>query len=374
MTYPPDHHRVIAAVRLGWAVVETRGRNRSDAPKGASPALPEAGSDDPLPLRIERSPMELRIEAQSTLTYLARHLGVDNHPDQESFGAAIDHAARALERARRLDGPDSPSAHHAWGLLASLIWRFDAQVQDRLTAMSEKEGSGYQLGRGLAECYWALDPGAAKGWSSWLFLFDKARCDELAMLVGRLSGYLQTYSAAAVAGSLEVWKLVAGNEQWRRQASVENDLYHQVRTWYELLVLDQDPTKLVEPYQLLRDWRGTARAATIFVPQLLLAALGLGALLVFTFALSANPPARWLEALTSAVAVVGLSTATVTAKVKSASQALTTRLKQDAYTDLIIESITKAPKLPSRTRRQQGLPTVGQAGRRRSITPSTPLP
>ena len=71
---------------------------------------------------------------------------------------------------------------------------------------SDTQACGYQLGRGLAECYWALDPGSAEGWDSWTFLFDQARCGELSRLAGRLSGYMQPFGAPAITGSLEVWK------------------------------------------------------------------------------------------------------------------------------------------------------------------------
>jgi hypothetical protein len=38
------------------------------------------------------------------------------------------------------------------------------------------------------------------------------------------------------------------------------DLYSQLRTWYELLVLGKDPTTDIRPFQLIRNWRATLRA------------------------------------------------------------------------------------------------------------------
>ena len=47
------------------------------------------------------------------------------------------------------------------------MWQFDAHVQDRLAALSESQAIGYQLGRGLADTYWALNPGQEDGSAGW---------------------------------------------------------------------------------------------------------------------------------------------------------------------------------------------------------------
>ena len=329
--------------------------------------------DAPLPLRIERSPTELRIEAQATLLVLARKLRVDAHPSQPSYGDAIDRAAHELARARAAHPPDPVGATRAWVALASLVWQFDAHVQDQLTAVSDTQACGYQLGRGLAECYWALDLASPKGWGCWQFLFDAHRCAELTRLMGRLSGYLQDFSASAIAGSLEVWKLLAGDEQWRRQPTVQEDLYSQIRNWYELLVLNQDASRLVQPYHLLRNWRVTVKAIRTFLPQLLLGAAGLVALLVFIFAIGEKHPERWVEALASVLSAVGLSTAGLTAKLKNETQVLSTRLQQDAYTDLLATSITTVPDLPGKRRFGGRQAVVERTVSTRTLTPSTPL-
>ena len=372
MPPPADRDAVQSAIRLGWYVAEVRGRNRPDGPRGVSVIVPERDGF-PLPLRIERTAEELRIEAQDTLGFLARKLRVDARPDGSYFEVEIDRAARDLAQVRQNPSSSASSATRPWEALSGLIFEFDAHAQDLLTATSDTQACGYQLGRGLAECYWALDPDASKGWSSWLFLFDPLRCSELSRLSGRLSGYLQTYSAPAIAGSLEVWKLVARDTEWRRQPTVRADLYNQIRNWYELLVLDQDPTRIIRPYRLIRNWRVTFKAATTFLPQLLLGAVSLAAVLVFTFAVSSPHPARWLEALTSSLGAVGLTVATITAKLKNEAQALSTRLKQDAYTDLICESITTVPRLPRRRRGPSSQTILEKAVRNRTITPSTPL-
>ena len=52
---------VQSALHLGWCVAETRGRNRPDGPPGGTDLMP-SNTDYALPLRIERTRTELRIE------------------------------------------------------------------------------------------------------------------------------------------------------------------------------------------------------------------------------------------------------------------------------------------------------------------------
>lgn len=148
-----------------------------------------------------------------------------------------------------------------WESLANLLWKFDAHIQDELTAQSVTEAGAYQLGRGLAEVYWALDPRKVDGSTGWECLLGNDRCNELSRLVGRLETYLPEYTASAVAGSIEVWRKVAPNPAWRGtigQASKE--LYLQIRRWYELVIVGQDPTTLVKPGQVMRNFRTIGRA------------------------------------------------------------------------------------------------------------------
>jgi hypothetical protein len=51
---------------------------------------------------------------------------------------------------------------------------------------------------------------------SWWFLLGAERCSEMTRLVGRLTAYFHPYTAAAIAGSVQVWKHVAADENWRK--------------------------------------------------------------------------------------------------------------------------------------------------------------
>lgn len=372
MTAPGDVDLVQSAIRLGWYVAEVRGRNRPNARPGASLPLPP-NRDHYLPLRVERSPREQRIQAQAALTALATKLKVDVATNGTRLGEAIDAQGKVLNDLRKAPDPDQGEISAAWDRLADLIWTLDAHIQDTLTAGSDTQACGYQLGRGLAEAYWGLDPGAAEGWGSWYFLFDKDRCAELSRLTGRISAYMQPFSGAAIAGSLEVWKLLASDPDWRRQADVDRNLYSQLRTWYELLVLGKDPTTDVRPYQMIRSWRLMWRAAKAFAPQLVLAALGLAGVFLLVWAQSARATSHLWESLSGLLAAVGLSTAGITTRLKNEAQTLKTRLRQDFYTDLIAVAITTAPPPPDRRHGRTPRSVMEKTVRNRTVTPSTPL-
>ncbi len=238
----------------------------------------------------------------------------------------------------------------AWADLADLFWRFDAKIQDRLSAASDTQATGYQLGRGLAEMYWALDPPRAKGFNGWETVLGETRCRELNRLNGRLSAYMGTYTAPAVAGSLDVWSKVGGNDDsWRQDGQVPAEaLYKQTRRWYELIVLRQDPTTLIKPYDWIRNYRAIGRAALAFLPQLLFTIAGLAGLVAFILLLQDKRSAVsvWLSAL---LAAGGLSTAGITAFLKNSAQALVKRLRQDAFADLLAVVVTEPP--PNKNRK-----------------------
>jgi hypothetical protein len=263
------------------------------------------------------------------------------------------------------------AAHQAWEDLAELLWEFDAHIQDVLAAAAESQAVGYQLGRGLAETYWALDPDQDDGSTGWSFLLGEERCDELGRLVGRLGTYMGSYTAPAVAGTIVIWQSVAKTPEWRGEDQDARDaaqqaLYHQTRRWYELIVLAQDPTTLIKPYQLMTNYRTVLRAVGLFLPQLVATIAGLGFLGVLLFLLSNNSKVAWAQTLTGVLAAVGLSYAGLTGTVKSSAQAMLTRLRQDGYTDLVILAVQTAPPVEKEKK------LLDQALNQRRLTPATP--
>jgi hypothetical protein len=431
MTVPDDVGTVLTAIRLGWSIAEVRGRNRPDAPPGARISLP-GPPGHALLLHVEQTPAELRIAAQAVLGAMARALGVDGAgANQASYSEAIGAQARALAKAREgalaasaaaaPDGVDQAGAPalagvaaadvaaapiavaaHVpavalapavalvpavgdpaaqWDALQELIFKFDAHIQDTLALGPDTVACGYQLGRALAEPYWALDPALDTDNSpgAWQFLLGSIRCGEIGRLAGRLGAYLHPYTPAAIAGSVQIWKHVAADKAWRGNA--EEYLYRQMRTWYELAAMQQDPTTLVKPYALTRNHRMIVRALRIFWPEVLGITVAAAALSGFVVLLGENKVNSLLNSALGLIAIAGFTTAGLLAKLKNQAQAMVTRLRQDVYTDLVAVAITTAPPMPSVPRTglslalskhsRQNAQLVRMA-RERGITPITP--
>jgi len=454
MTAPEDAEKVLTAIRLGWAMAEVRGRNRPDAPPGAKAALPGPPSGA-LPLRVEQTPTELRIEVQSLLGVMAHDLRLDRGKDHTDFPKAIDDQAKRLYEARKaaagariakafgeagaagsgdagpgdagpggagvcgvvaggavaagspavpgvaVDGvatpdgatpdgagpvvmvaagetpaatavPGDPAAE--WLFLQELIFKFDQHIQNTLAWGPDTVACGYQLGRALAEPYWALDPGLpgkSPSPAAWWFLLGEERSGEMSRLAGRLTAYFHPLTAAAIAGSVQIWKHVAADPVWREDA--RDELFFQVRRWYGLVVMKQDPTILVQPYVMVRNFRMMFRTLRIFWPELIGAAVAAAALSAFAVAFGQNHISSFAKSALGFIAITGLSIAGLMAKLKSQAQVMVTRLRQDVYTDLVAVAITTAPPVPSVPNRpgKQGAKKAEMA-RERKITPVTP--
>ncbi len=400
MAVPPDAAAVVSALRLGWCMAEVRGRNRPDPPPGAGAEPPRP--DHALPLEIERTPDELRIEAETLLIVLAAKVGVDGDGEKEpSYARQVNSDAKALYLARE---SRDVTAGKLWNDLAELIYYFDAHIQDILAARSETQACGYQLGRAMAETYWALNPGAAAKASlaapgaaapgaafpgaaaeaspaapgaaaeipnpvAWEYLLSEPRCREIGRLAGRLSRYFHMYTAAAIAGSAMVWMHVAADPRWRKNAAPA--LYQQIRHWFEFTIAAQDPTTLISPYALLRNFRQVAHVLRAFWLQFLLTGLAGAALIVLADLLASPRGTALAKSLLAAAGVTGFSVAGVSAKLKNQAQALLLRLRQDAYTDLITVEITTAPPQPRVLPGRRRAKLAGMA-RQRSVTPVSP--
>ena len=347
MAAPEDSVEVLSALRLGWYVAEVRGRNRPGGLVPPAESLPD-WQGYALPLRMERTSAESRIEAQVVVRKLAGDLGVDtitvdgqqrNQPDY------IDQQAKALAAA------EPSAAPVRWQALALSIYQLDAHTQDVLAAQSGTQAAAYQLGRGLAEVYWALDPSAGCDPPTpdcWLFLLGAQRCNELARLAGRLSGYFNPYCCPALAGTLRLWQSVASGPEWRGGA--QDYLYRQLRRWYELLILGQDPSTLIKPYTVFRNWHAPLRALRALWIQVLTAAVSLALVIALITLIVSGSGNAFLKALFGVLGVAGLSAATVQAGLKNTAQSLLTRLRQDAYTDLVAAAIAEVPGKPGARR------------------------
>jgi hypothetical protein len=360
MAVPADQAQVIKAIRLGWSLAEVRGRNRRMA---EGPKIPEIG-DRPirlLPLRVERTETERRIEAQWVMWQLAETLHVNKNKDEIDVPPRIDAAAHEIYTGLHADPPDPALVAAKWTALAEQIYFFDAWIEDSLAAQSETLSAGYQLGRGLAESYWFdwgrfTQPPADDAGEVWEGLLGEARCDELGRLTGRLSAYFNQYTSPTVDASLKVWQAVADDLEWRNGTTeTENErfttttelgLYMQIRRWYELIVIGQDPTTLVQPYTILRNFRMTIKAVRAFGLQAVLVLLSFGGVVALAYLSTNHKTSAWINAAIALVSGTGLTVAGAQAKLKNTAQALLDRISADTYTELIAADLVVVPPRP----------------------------
>src|SRR5262249_53889311 len=117
--------------------------------------------------------------------------------------------AHSKELVERRD--DDQAWPEAWRRFAYFLFAWDARIQDELYAQSLGEAAAYQLGRGLADVSWALDPGAPDDdVASWTFLLGRNRLDALHRLLQRVSPHFDELTISSVRASLDAWGELAG--------------------------------------------------------------------------------------------------------------------------------------------------------------------
>ncbi len=328
---PEDTDAVQSAIRLGWTVAEVRGRNRPGGPAGGWSRLPEqADSDHTLPLGSERSLGDVGKQTQVVLAALALKLGVETEADK--WTEAVDNLIERLQ-ANRGNGD---AAQASWQKLSELIYRFDACIQDTLTANSFAQGSGYLLGRGLAECYWALNPDELSGPAGWGFLLGNDRCNELKHLAIRLSPYMAPSAASVLSGSLSIWRQVAVTPSWRNARA---DLYPQIRIWHDIVVLGHDPALWVRPGARLSVRYVLSRNIRYYSGRLVLGLVGIAGLIALIITLGTGSGGSLANTLLAIVAAAGLFGGGSSAR----------RVAQEVNNDLVAIAITRAPPPPRRS-------------------------
>lgn len=385
---------VVDALRLGWAVAEVRGRHWPQGPRPHATPLP-LRPDLVLPLRSQRVGWASRHEAVASLVHLVDRMGLDRdatfEPELRAALAPWPDESGDPSGTGDTGGTGGTTVNDdRWRPAGTFFLRWDAWFQDELSRRIESLANGYLLGRGLAECYWGLGP--EEQWQldgvtsavSLPFLLGADRRVELTRMLGRLEpGVAHEMTPPAVAGSLEAWGSVAADPHWARDPAMRDNLYEQARRWYQLLVLGQDPTTLIRPYARLRHPTNVIRAARIFWPQIALALVSVALVTAyFSVVGSAGDVGAvpvWFSSLLATGGFGAFAAAGLLAKGKSAAQKVVTRLRQDAYTDLVAVSVTTVPPPPApaggnRQRLRLRRHRVESAVRRRSLTPPTPPP
>jgi hypothetical protein len=331
-------------------MAEVHGRNRRGDDLEPLGARIDRGSA--LPLSVERSPAEQRIQAEFVIAKLALGLNVD-FPAAQLVRVRRDQGMRASDRLTALaiqlagarDKGDLARASVLWRSLAELLYRWDARIQDELAAGPFGTASAYQLGRGLAEAYWALDALAPdQSMLSWSTVLGTARCSALISIIERLAGYLPDGTAEALVSSLTAWRNVAQSASWRETDPSQLMLRHQVDTWRDLLLSESDPRKVLATSERLKEARRSWRFLLSFAPELAVGALALGAIGVAVFLISSGN--HVVGAVFTALATLGITSAGVVARLKATAGDIIDQLKRALLIDMVKARATFVPGEP----------------------------
>jgi hypothetical protein len=342
-------------VRFGWAVAELRGRlyfGPNDP--GATPETIPSDTDPVLPLANERGADDRLAEARSLVSWLADTLqvkGAAKAPDgadpSDPSVPKLDGLTRVLNLAQALASADPASRPAAWSAFAKELHDWDNEIQNTLTTRPYGEGSAYQLGRGLAECTWSLDPKAPPSdVTGWDFLLGAMRCWELTQILQRLSHAFPDQAAQTVMGSLSAWQTLASNDQWRSNPEAASYLRQQALLWRDLLVTSADPADLVHPASPLDHIASLLPAAKALAPQIAGLVVSVILLTAGAYFLTHSGTTGWSGAAAGVLGILGITASTATAKAKSTANSLLASVQIALQADLLTDAATRRPEPP----------------------------
>lgn len=376
----PDDPKVVASLRLGWAVSELRGRCRPTAPPG-SPAPQYSRPGHGLPVGTERTNAEAAIGTMATITSMATILNLD--PKAKAAGAGssdslLDQASSITatiaslkaQFARESDSSPKRAAlvsrlDRKWSELAECLYLVDAQFQDGIAAAGEPALSGYQVGRALADLYWAVDSAAPDdAVTSWAVVFGEDRLRIVTEGLGRLAPILSSpFSSSAIATSLGIWSKLVLDKGRLPLIEKTTVLRDQVTRFYDVLIGGRDPRSFVQPTSLIRQWRTLGRLVRAFALQLVMLVVAAGIFAWFTVLVASSSDNVVLQTILGLLGGLGVSTAAIQARLKNASQALLKKLRAIAYGDLVAIDFTVP--LPQVVERGEGAGPRGRLAARR---------
>jgi hypothetical protein len=343
-----DLDSVRYAFRLGWAVAELRGRDQPSRYDQRDPGISKVFKRGAfqLPLSRERSPAEIRKELLQTVEDLMHALELDaNAKVAHSWGDL----KPVLKKMKKAD--DEAGREALWGEASKCFFHWDACLQDALV-LEATWAAGYQLGRGLAETYWALEPDrTAEEMGSWEFIFGQRRQEVLQRLAARLSSFLGAPVVAAVEGPLAAWGELAGDPTRRSQPDVAADLYRQGLLWRDLirgerhagdlsLSADVDAPPTAKVWKELHLYRDALLSLKLPV---LGGLVGIAALVVGATLLASGAGHSGLNTAISLLGAIGVTSAGLSARAKANATSLLDSLQTRFEVDRVRQAADLCP-------------------------------
>ncbi len=98
---------------------------------------------------------------------------------------------------------------------------------------------------------------------------------------------------------------------------------------------------------MLKDYRVVFKTIRVYWQQLVIGALAISALAALGTFIASDAGSTIAKTILGVFGALGITSASLQTRLKNASQALSSRLRQDVYTDLVAEEITVTPTFPS---------------------------
>jgi hypothetical protein len=362
-----------AALNLGWSMAELRGRIRYGhvEPPGTVDYQFPREEFHALPIGGEHSLVEQQIATRVAVGLLADRFAVNaplpkrNEPPADTIKALAMDLEQKLEAAEKGHAPMRPDTHpagsevaQAWEAAAEAIYYWDEQIQDGLGVSAELLAA-YQLGRGLAEAFWALNPDAPEPQTkptlastasppdpgSWEFLLGPRRQQMLGAYLGLLEGAFAPLTGSAVRGPLTNWcALVAAGQVRNGSETALLALRGQLRNWRDVLLGARDPISFAKGFGLRLALRQALRVAQTLPLETFLLLGGIALMAAAGYALGSDTTRTGTAVAASVLGFFGVTGAGLLARAKAQAAVLSVHLREAFYRDLVEAQATVLPK------------------------------
>lgn len=361
------------ALNLGWSMAELRGRIRYGhvEPPGTVDYQFSREEFHALPIGGEHSLVEQQIATRVAVGLLADRFALneplpkrkESPPDTiKALAMDLEQKLEVAERGRTPVRPDAYPAGSevakAWEAAAEAIYYWDEQIQDGLGVSAELLAA-YQLGRGLAEAFWALNPDAPEPETkptltstvspphpgSWEFLLGPRRQQMLDAYLGLLEGAFAPLTGPAVRGPLTNWCALVSDKQVRnRSEAALVALRGQLHNWRDVLLGSRDPISFAKGFGLKLAFRQALRVAQTLPLETFLGLGGIALLALAGYALGSDTTRTGTAVAASVLGFFGVTGAGLLARAKAQAAVLSVHLREAFYRDIVEAQATVLPK------------------------------
>lgn len=360
------------ALNLGWSMAELRGRIRYGhvEPPGTVDYQFPREEFHALPIGGEHSLIEQQIATRVAVGLLAERFSLNeplpqrNEAPPDTIKVLAMDLEQKLEAAEKNSAPVRPDAYppgsevaKAWQAASEAIYYWDEQIQDGLGVSAELLAA-YQLGRGLAEAFWALDPDAPEPDTkptmastdspphpgSWEFLLGPRRQQMLGAYLATLEGAFAPLTGSAVRGPLTRWCALVSEKQVRSRAEALVALRGQVHNWRDVLLGSRDPISFAKGFGLKLAFRQAVRVAQTLPLETFLLLGGIALMAAAGYALGSDTTRTGTAVAASVLGFFGVTGAGLLARAKAQAAVLSVHLREAFYRDLVESQATVLPK------------------------------